>query len=64
MEWCPNYHRRAIGGRMEQRLKQILAEVVDEKGARLAECETMPDHMHLLVEVDPQFGVHCQGFSR
>ena len=43
---------------MEQRLKQLIREVIDEKGAWLVELETMPDHVHLLVEVDPQFGVH------
>ena len=56
--WCPKYRRRVIGGRMEARLKQIIREVVDEKGAWLVELETMPDHVHLLVEVDPQYGVH------
>jgi putative transposase len=43
---------------MEARLKEIIAEVVTERGAWLIELETMPDHVHLLVEVDPQFGVH------
>jgi putative transposase len=56
--WCPKYRRKVIGGRMEQRLKEIIAEVIAEKGAWLIELETMPDHVHLLVEVDPQFGVH------
>lgn len=56
--WCPKYRRRVIGGRMEQRLKEIIREVVDEKGAWLVELQTMPDHVHLLVEVDPQYGVH------
>ena len=56
--WCPKYRRRVIGGRMEQRLKDLIRETVDEKGAWLVELETMPDHVHLLVEVDPQFGVH------
>ncbi|MGH3967202.1 MAG: IS200/IS605 family transposase [Mycobacterium sp.] len=56
--WCPKYRRRVIGGRMETRLKEIIAEVITEKGAWLVELETMPDHVHLLVEVDPQFGVH------
>jgi len=32
--------------------------VITEKGAWLIEMETMPDHVHLLVEVDPQFGIH------
>jgi putative transposase len=56
--WCPKYRRKVIGGRMELRLKEIIGEVVTEKGAWLIELETMPDHVHLLVEVDPQFGVH------
>ncbi len=56
--WCPKYRRKVIGGRMETRVKEIICEVVDEKGSWLIELETMPDHVHLLVEVDPQFGVH------
>src|SRR5216684_2975487 len=56
--WCPKYRRRVIGGGMEARLKQIIREVVDEKGAWLVELDTMPDHVHLLVEVDPRYGVH------
>jgi putative transposase len=56
--WCPKYRRRVIGGPMEARLKEIIAEVIAEKGAWLVELETMPDHVHLVVEVDPQFGIH------
>jgi putative transposase len=56
--WCPKYRRRVIGGPMEERLKQLIGEIVQEKGAWLVELETMPDHVHLLVEVDPQLGVH------
>jgi putative transposase len=56
--WCPKYRRPVIGGRMEARLKVIIAEVIAEKGAWLIELETVPDHVHLLVEVDPQFGIH------
>jgi putative transposase len=57
--WCPKYRRRVIAGRMEARLKEIIAEVITEReGAWLIELETMPDHVHLLVEVDPQFGIH------
>ena len=56
--WCSKYGRGVIGGRMEARLKEVIAEVIAEKGAWLIELETMPDHVHLLVEVDPQFGIH------
>jgi putative transposase len=51
------YRRGVIGGGMEARLKVIIAEVIAEKGAWLVELETMPDHGHLLVEVDPQLGI-------
>ena len=43
---------------MEARLKEIIGEVVAEKGAWLIELEIMADQVHMLVEVDPQFGVH------
>jgi REP-associated tyrosine transposase len=56
--WCPKYRRRVIGGLMEERLQQLIREVVEEKGAWLVELETMPDYVHLLLEVDPQYGVH------
>lgn len=56
--WCPKYPRRILGGRIEERLKELIREVVDEKGAWLVRMEVMPDHVHLLVEVDPQYGVH------
>lgn len=56
--WCPKYRRRVLGGRIEARLKELIREVAADKGAWLVEMEVMPDHVHLLVEVDPQFGVH------
>ncbi|MFE9654496.1 IS200/IS605 family transposase [Micromonospora sp. NPDC006431] len=56
--WCPKCRRRVLGGRIEERLKQLIGEVVEEKGAWLVALEVMPDQVHLLVEVDPQFGVH------
>ncbi|MFG3698182.1 IS200/IS605 family transposase [Micromonospora sp. NPDC047620] len=56
--WCPKFRRRVLDGRVEERLKQLIREVVEERGAWLAALEVMPDHVHLLVEVDPQYGVH------
>ncbi|MHB8325175.1 MAG: IS200/IS605 family transposase [Candidatus Dormibacteria bacterium] len=56
--WCPKYRRKVLTGDIETRLKALIGEVVAEKGAWLMEMETMPDRVHLLVEVDPQFGIH------
>ncbi|WP_031159350.1 IS200/IS605 family transposase [Streptosporangium roseum] len=56
--WCPKYRRRVLGGQIEARLKELIHEVIAEKGAWPVEVEVMPDQVHLLVEVDPQLGIH------
>lgn len=40
------------------RLKAIIREVCQERNALVEQLEVMPDHVHLLVNVDPQFGIH------
>lgn len=55
--WCPKYRRRVLGGAAELRLKAIIGEVVAEFGGMVIEVETMPDHVHLLVELPPKVPV-------
>lgn len=56
--WCPKYRRNVIDGDVDTRLKQIIREVCAERDAPILELETMPDHVHLLVTCDPQYGIH------
>jgi putative transposase len=56
--WCPKYRRKVLVGKIENRLKELIEETCDELQSELIELEIMPDHVHLLLEVDPQFGVH------
>ena len=56
--WCPKYRRPVIEGAVDERLKQIIREVCAERECNLIELETMPDHVHMLVECDPQYGIH------
>lgn len=56
--WCPKYRRRVLVNGVDERLKEILREVADETRSEIIEIEVMPDHVHVLVEVDPQFGIH------
>jgi putative transposase len=56
--WCPKYRRRVLVGAIESRLKIIIQDVCKDFKSELIALETMPDHVHMLVEVDPQFGVH------
>ncbi len=43
---------------MDVRLKEILTQIALQTNVEILEMEVMPDHVHLLIEVDPQFGVH------
>jgi len=56
--WCPKYRRPVIVGDVERSLKKIINDVCGELKCEIIEIETMPDHVHLLVECDPQFGIH------
>lgn len=70
--WCTKWRRKVITsadpavsnppidgdpGPVDDRLRQILTQVADETGAVIDEMEVMPDHVHLLVSVDPSFGI-------
>lgn len=43
---------------IETRLKEIVGQVCQEHQVEVEELEVMPDHVHMLVSVDPQFGIH------
>jgi putative transposase len=56
--WCPKYRRQVLVKGADIRLKAIIRDVCRERSAELIEVDVMSDHVHLLVEVDPQFGIH------
>jgi putative transposase len=45
-------------GEVEVRLKVLLQDIARDLSVSLREVEVMPDHVHVLMDVDPQFGVH------
>lgn len=66
--WCPKYRRKVLTGDIESRLKELIKIAVSDANAEIIEMEIMPDHVHLLVEVAPQYGInklvrHIKGFS-
>ena len=56
--FCPKYRRKVLTLPIDTRLKTILAEQIECWEQELIELEVMPDHVHLLVGCDPQFGIH------
>lgn len=56
--WVPKYRRKVLVTPYDARLKEILRETVQRWGQECIEIEVMPDHVHLVVSCDPQFGIH------
>ena len=56
--WCPKYRRKVLVGKIETRLKEVVQDTFTKLSVEIIEMEIMPDHVHLLLEVDPQFGIH------
>jgi putative transposase len=56
--WCPKYRRPVLVDGVDVRLKAIISQVCTDVRAELLQLEVMPDHVHLLVDVDPQYGIH------
>lgn len=56
--WCPKYRRKVLVDGIDVRFKELAEEVCTKLHIDLIEMEVMPDHVHLLLEVDPQFGIH------
>lgn len=56
--FCPKYRRKVLVNGVDTRLKELIRETCQDIQVDLLEMEIMPDHVHLLLEVDPQFGIH------
>jgi putative transposase len=56
--WCPKYRKRVLDGEVYLRLGSLLREKAAQIDVDVIELKIMPDHVHLLIEVDPQFGIN------
>lgn len=55
---CPKYRRPVLVSDIETRLKELLYQIAEEIKVEIIELEVMPDHVQVLLECDPQFGIH------
>lgn len=56
--WTPKYRRAVLKDGVDVRLKELITQIAQQIPVDILEMEVMPDHVHLLIEVDPQFGIH------
>lgn len=56
--FCPKYRRKVLTGNIAERLKELILEKQEEFQYEILDMEVMPDHVHLLIDVDPKIGVY------
>ncbi len=56
--FCPKYRRSVLVNGVDVRLKELITETCEQLKVEIIEMEIMPDHVHLLLGIDPQYGVH------
>jgi putative transposase len=66
--WCPKYRRPVLGGRVAERLEELIRQKAGERGWEIVALEVMPDHVHLFVKHGPKNSAsyvanQCKGFT-
>ena len=56
--FCPKYRRAVLEDAVARRLKEMILEKQAEYGYAVMSMEIMPEHIHLLLDVDPRVGVN------
>jgi putative transposase len=55
---CPKYRRKVLVPPIDQRLKELIQEKQAAYGYEVLAMEIMPDHVHLVLDVDPRVRVN------
>lgn len=55
--FCPKYRRKVLNEGVDIRLKEIFKNVAIEYEFQIIEMEIMDDHVHLLIDCNPRFGI-------
>ena len=56
--FCPKYRRSVLVDGVDERLKELILEKQSDYDYQVLEMEVMPDHVHLLLDVDPRIGIN------
>lgn len=56
--FCPKYRRPVLVEAVAQRMKELVLEKQAEYGYTVMGMEVMPEHVHLLLDVDPRVGIN------
>lgn len=66
--FCPKYRRKILVDGIDIRMKELIKEREKDWGYEVLEMEIMPEHIHLLLDVNPKVGIyniinHIKGYA-
>ena len=56
--FCPKYRRPVLREPIAERFKEVVLSMQEEQNFIVLEMEVMPDHVYLLLDVDPTVGIN------
>jgi putative transposase len=56
--FCPKYRRKVLSDAIAVRMKELVLAKQADYGYTVIEMEVLPDHVHLLLDVDPRVGIN------
>ena len=56
--FCPKYRRSVLVDDISDRLKELVIEKQEEYKYQVLEMEVMPDHVHIILDVNPKIGIY------
>lgn len=55
--WCVKYRHKVLPGDIDKKLKEILNQIATDNGFTISEIESDCDHVHLLIDCNPQHSI-------
>ena len=55
--FCPKYRRKVLTEEIAKRAKELFTQIAEENGFDILDMEIMSDHVHILIDCNPRFGV-------
>lgn len=56
--FCPKYRRKVLKDGVDTRLKELVISKQEELEMKVLSIEVMPDHVHLLLDINPKKGIY------
>lgn len=55
--FCPKYRRRILTEPYDARLHKLFFQLAEQYDFNILDLEIMPDHVHMIIDCNPRFGV-------